>query len=76
MSTELLNLDGFKSMFYAGLNSAMMEAAEPIIEKALDEIEVAMRERLGQKLIGVIDSDFSMERMGTDIRIIIKQAIS
>jgi hypothetical protein len=74
MMPDLINHDAFKVHLLQSVNEAMKEAAEPVIEKALKEIEITMRETLAQKLISMIDSNISMERYGTDLRITIRQA--
>lgn len=56
------------------LNRQMLEAAEPIIQEALKRIEREMRQALAARLIGLIESNMSFERYGTDLRIVIKQA--
>lgn len=56
------------------LNRQMLEAAEPIIQEALKRIEREMRQALAARLIGLIESNMSVERYGTDLRIVIKQA--
>lgn len=55
------------------LNAEMSLAAEPIIQKALKEVEVVMRKRMASMLIGYLEQSMSIEHMGTDLRIIIKQ---
>ena len=74
MSTSLINVDQFTKILFKELNADMTAAAEPILKKALAEIEKKMREELAQKLISFIQNDFAVERMGHDIRILVKQA--
>jgi hypothetical protein len=46
------------------LNEAMLQVADPIIQKALQDAERAMRERLAQKVISMVERSYSIERMG------------
>lgn len=56
------------------LKVAMLLAAEPILLRAMKDIEQKMRERMAARLIAFIENDFVVERMGHDIRIVVKQA--
>lgn len=56
------------------LKVSMLQAAEPILQKALKDIEQQMREKMASRLISFIENDFVVERMGHDIRIVVKQA--
>ena len=58
----------------AELNKAMLKAAEPILQKALTEIEHEMREKMVSRLLAFVENNFAVDRMGHDIRIVIKQA--
>lgn len=77
MASTILNTDVLMLKIREAMNKEMAAAAEPIIQKALDEakkeIEVAMRKKMGSMLIAVIDNNFRMERMGTDLHIIVHQ---
>ena len=55
------------------VNNAMLEAAEPEVQKALKNIEVAMRKELARNLIASIDHSFSVEAFQDNILIRIKQ---
>ena len=57
------------------LNDAMLKAAEPIIQKALQDIEREMREKLAQKVIALLRNDWSVDRLGSDLRIVVHQAL-
>jgi len=73
--TNMLNTDGFRKAMFDVLNKEMLEAAEPIIQQALKDAEKQMREALAQKIIAVISSDYSVERMQNQIVITVKQAV-
>lgn len=70
----LINVDEFARILGKQLNLSMTEAAEPVIQDALAKIEQKMREKMAQMLISFIENDIAFERMGHDIRIIVKQA--
>ena len=51
------------------LNAQMLEAAEPIIKKALVEIEANMRKQLAASLISMLDTSYEVQRAGYVLRI-------
>lgn len=55
------------------LNEQMTRAAEPLLQKALKEMEEVMRKRLAQVLVEHIESSFSMQRMGRDLVITVRR---
>lgn len=57
------------------LNAAMLKAAEPAIQQALKDIERDMREKLAQRLIGLLEQNLSIERYGRDLRVTIRQVL-
>jgi hypothetical protein len=57
------------------LNVTMLNAAEPLIQQALQDIERAMREKLAQRLIALLQNDLRINRMGTDLHIVVHQAL-
>ena len=75
MMATYINEEEFVKFFSQHINKAMMKAAKPLIKKALEEIEIEMRKELGAYLIGFMDSNMVAERMGVDLRIILKQAL-
>lgn len=68
----LLNRGAFLKMMQERLNIEMAKAAEPVIEKALDDIETEMRKKLGGMIVGFLDSYMEVERMGQSLRILVK----
>ncbi len=74
MATNILDREEFSRFFKEELNASMSRVAEPILEKALEDMERTMREQMAQKLISLIENDFVVERMGHDIRITVRQA--
>lgn len=71
---KLINVDELAKILGKELNKSMTEAAEPLLQDALKKIEQEMRKELAGRLISFIQNDFVFDRMGHDIRIIIKQA--
>jgi hypothetical protein len=72
---QIINQEYVEKMLFAAINKQMQEAAEPVLQKALAEIERQMRERMAAMLIANIQSDFSVRTMGHDLQIIVRQAI-
>lgn len=68
MST-IINMDVALANLQAEINSQIAEAVEPIIQKAVQEAEVVIRKRVGEMVVGMIQSDYSIERMGNMLRI-------
>lgn len=64
---SLFNQEAFREMVGNGLNEGLLKAAEPIVERALQEIEAEMRRKLAAMLIGMIEHSYNMERNGSDI---------
>lgn len=54
------------------LRVELQSAAEPIIQQTLDEIETALRKRLAEIVVGLVSSDYSLERDGMFVRITVK----
>lgn len=77
MAQTILNTDVLLLQIREVINQEMASVAEPIIQKALDhatkEIEVAMRKKMASCLIAVIDRNFSIERRGEELRILVNQ---
>lgn len=75
MSELLVNPENALKHLRASLNMEMQRAAEPIIRKALEDVEKAMRERMAALLIAHIERSFSVRRNGTDLEITVHQAM-
>lgn len=73
MTTTTFDMVSLQKSLVSELNQQMLEAAEPIIQEALKRIEREMRQALAARLIGLIESNMSVERYGMDLRIVIKQ---
>lgn len=72
MADTWINSDIMLLAMKEKMSAEMMEAAEPVIRKAVEEAEKAMRRRLGQMFVALLDEHFSMERHGTELRIVVK----
>jgi hypothetical protein len=57
------------------INEQMKQAAEPVIQQALKDIEVEMRKKLGAMLISLIEQNFRVETRSNDLVITVKQAM-
>jgi hypothetical protein len=72
MADSLINSDAAVSLLLQTMNKEMVAAAEPVIDKALADIEKVMREKLGSMVIAYLDNYMEVERMGNTLRILIK----
>ena len=59
--------DTFEAALAGAVRAALEEAAEPVIEEAVRQFEGKARQRIGSLCLGLIQSDYRLERMGTDI---------
>ncbi len=71
---SLINKDEFARQLHTKLNAGMIEAAEPIIQKALKDTEIAMRKQLGAMLISYLDNNFVVESFSDELRIKVFQS--
>ena len=71
MITDIINKDMFVKQLSKQIHEALLAAAEPIIEKAIDDTRKEMRKRLGAMVTGMLQDSYSIDRMGTDLRIIV-----
>jgi hypothetical protein len=62
----------FMKHLQASLATGMNQAAEPLIQEALKNIEVVMREKLAQMCIARREHQYSMYRNGNDLNIVVK----
>ena len=70
---SIINEKNFLAELQNTLNKEMIEAAQPIIHKALAQVEKAMQERLGAMLIGMIRESLIINTVGQNIQIEIKK---
>lgn len=55
------------------LKRIITQKAEPMIQKALGEMEQELREKVAEFAVGLIQNDYVIERLGTDLRILIRE---
>ena len=75
MANLIINSEEILASLKIKLNEELQIAAEPIIQKALKDAEDVMRKKLASYFISYIDKNFSVERDGTDLRIVIHNGI-
>ena len=70
--TGLINSKVFQEMLKEKINKAMISSAQPILDKALEDIEAEMKKTLGSFVVGFLDAHLTIDRIGTDLRILVK----
>lgn len=60
----------------AKMNASMMQAAEPMIQKALAEIEAEMRRSLAANTIAMIERATRFEIMRDEVVIVLQSAVN
>ena len=73
MKTNFIDTEAFSKYLLQNINKQMLEAAEPILQEALKKLEIRMREKLATNIISLIEQNYSVERCGNDIRIMVSQ---
>ena len=68
----LINQEYFQKHLLAHLNEGMRVAAEPVIQRALKDVEAAMRAKLGAMVVSYLDGHLEVDRMGAAMRIIVR----
>lgn len=61
-----------EAAFRQAIQKAMNEAAEPIIKQAVADAELEMRRRLGSSVLALLEKGYSIERFGTELRILVR----
>ena len=72
MATTLLNNECALEILKKRMNKEMIEAAKPLVEKALKDIEKVMRTKLASMVVAFLDNYMEIERCGQTMRIVIK----
>jgi hypothetical protein len=62
-----INEELFIEEIRANARYKMLEAAEPIIQEAMKEIELKLRESLGSFVVGMIEHDFNIYKQQGDL---------
>jgi len=63
---------GIMEMLLPKINSEIRKAAEPVVQKAMQDIEAALRKQLGAIIVGFIDGSIDVMSDGREIRILVK----
>jgi hypothetical protein len=66
---NFINEELFARQMTEALNAEMLRAAEPLLQTALQNIEVEMRKRLAAMVVGALDTSYRVERDGREIAI-------
>ena len=69
--SNFINEKAFGEFLGKHLHDEMLKAAEPIIQRAKQDAEQAMRQRLAEMVVGYLRDSYSIDRMGHDLRIIV-----
>lgn len=75
MASTWINGDTMLAELKERMNAEMLEAAEPVIRKAVEEAEKEMRKRLGGLFVAMIDASFSVYRDGRDLHITVRNDV-
>lgn len=73
MSANWINSENMLRELKERMNEELMAAADPIIKKAVEDAEKEMRKRLASMFVALIDQNFSIERHGYDLRILVQR---
>lgn len=69
---SIFNQNAFDLWIQESLNREFSEAAELTIQRALKDYEAQIRRALGTKMATIMTEQYSMERIGRDLRITVK----
>ena len=64
----------FLKVLHEQLNDELIAVAEPFVQEAIKNYERALRRRLGEMVIGMIEQSYSAERMGPNLIITVRNA--
>lgn len=67
MMASIINDELFAQQMRQVLNDEMLRAAEPVLQKALKDIETEMRKKLAALVVGVVDRSYRLSRDGQSI---------
>ncbi|HDY87983.1 MAG TPA: hypothetical protein ENH82_07720 [bacterium] len=72
---NIINMNQFEKVFRELLNHSMIQAAEPILQQALQDIEAAMRKELAKNTVELIEKNYDVTMRRDELVITIKQAV-
>ncbi|MFY2599420.1 hypothetical protein ACOTHJ_21395 [Achromobacter xylosoxidans] len=70
--SNLFNEAAFDEVFGAQLHHQLVQAAESVIQAAIKEAEAEMRKALAVAVVGMIQKNYSVQRMGHDLVITVR----
>lgn len=71
-TTTFIHAENALKRLQLEMSAEMQRAAEPAIQAAVAEAEKLIRERVAAMCIALIAQDFSFERFGADLRIVVR----
>jgi len=63
------NAEAVQDNLLRKLGDELKDVAEPILQKAMQDMERAMRKRLAECVVGLIQTDYNLSRDGRDLHI-------
>ena len=72
MRGSLINQEVFQSTLSSSIQAALIEAGEREIQKAMSALEVALRKRLAEMVVGLIEQNYSVERDESSLKIVVR----
>lgn len=70
---NIINPENLLEKLRRDLNEEMLEAAEPFLQESLRKIEVEMRKKLAENLIGLVENNMNFHTNRNEINIIIRK---
>ncbi len=62
----------FEKVLSESIREAIIKESEPIIQRAIKDVEVSIRKALANHIMVLIEQNMSIERVGPDIRITVQ----
>lgn len=69
---NMFNIENVRKNIIREMNDDMVAAAEPVIQKALIDIEMRMRKKLGEMIISKLEEDVDIMTMGRQLTISVR----
>lgn len=71
--SSIFNKDIFNQAFMKFVNEEIEKEMQPIIEKAVDDLRVKLKQKLAVAVISAIEFEYDISKMGGVINIRVKQ---
>jgi len=68
----LIDCDSFNRNLALSIGEQLKAAAEPLILKALQDVETHLRLRPAEMVCGMVQTEYNVQRDGRDLRITVK----